>query len=275
MREPNFFLVGAPKAGTTSLYHYLAQHPDIYMSPIKEPCFFSEEARSENFEPALRARGQQIEQDTRDFIAGPMRERRSGGIVRDWVDYLRLFAPARHQRAVGEASVNYLWSRTAASRIAESFPGARILMVLRSPADRAFSQYCHVLTGGHCSQSFRDYVHESLWRAGAGLGVYHPFLEMGLYAAQVERYLQAFPRRHIGIWFYEDATADPPAFLRQVFDFLSVDSRFTPDTSRRYNQPRVTATMTADDRALMLDFYRDDIRRLQDLLNKDLSAWQA
>ena len=62
-REPNFFIVGAPKAGTTSLYHYLDQHPDIYMSPIKEPCFFSSEIRPENFEAHLRPRTLQLEEN--------------------------------------------------------------------------------------------------------------------------------------------------------------------------------------------------------------------
>ena len=70
MRTPNFFLVGAPKAGTTPLAHYLDQHPDIYMSPIKEPCHFSLEARPENFEPALRAHGEKMERMSRRYVRG-------------------------------------------------------------------------------------------------------------------------------------------------------------------------------------------------------------
>ena len=80
---PNFFIVGAPKAGTTSLYHYLDQHPQIYMSPIKEPNYFATETRQENFDPALRCEIARETRGLREFLSGPMRERRIGGIVED------------------------------------------------------------------------------------------------------------------------------------------------------------------------------------------------
>jgi hypothetical protein len=315
MREPNFFIVGAPKAGTTSLYHYLDQHPDIYMSPIKEPCHFSLEVRPENFEASFRAHAVRMEEDVRKYLDGPMDEKRSGGIVSSWDDYLRLFSGATAQKAIGEASVNYLWSRTAAEGIASRIPQARIIMVLRSPADRAFSQYLHNLSDGHISQSFKDYVRASLRHSGEGLGIHEPFLEMGFYADQVQRYFDRFPREQIGIWFYEETQFRPLEFLREVLEFLDVGRTFVPDTSRRYNEPRIakavksiqmirrlgvmnslqritptplkalvrsavykpsgSVTITPGDRALMLDFYRNDIRRLEAILNRDLSGWLA
>jgi hypothetical protein len=313
MREPNFFIVGAPKAGTTSLYHYLDQHPEIYMSPIKEPCHFSLEMRLENFEASVRAHAVRMEEDIRKYLDGPMDEKRSGGIVSSWDDYLRLFSGATTQKAIGEASVNYLWSKTAAEGIASRIPQARIIMVLRSPADRAFSQYLHNLSDGHISQSFRDYVRASLRHSGEGLGIYEPFLEMGFYADQVQRYFDCFPREQIGIWFYEETKLRMQEFLREVLEFLAVDSTFIPDTSRRHNEPRIakavksiqmirrlgvlhplrritptpiktlirsavykpigSVTMAPTDRVLMLDFYRSDIHRLEGILNRDLSAW--
>src|SRR4249919_676933 len=98
IRVPNFFLAGAPKAGTTSLYHYLDQHPEIYMSPIKEPCYFSDEIRYENFSDEIRR------PSTLDaYLAGPMIEKRFGGPVTRWHDYLRLFHRAQGKTAVGEA----------------------------------------------------------------------------------------------------------------------------------------------------------------------------
>jgi len=81
MRLPNFFLVGAPKAGTTSLYHYLDQHPEIYMSPIKEPCFFSTEIRDEVLDPKLRRRAARDNHDLQGFLAGPMLEKGFGDLV--------------------------------------------------------------------------------------------------------------------------------------------------------------------------------------------------
>jgi hypothetical protein len=313
MPEPNFFIVGAAKAGTTSLYHYLKQHPDIYMSPMKEPCHFSSEVRLEHFEPARRAQAERLIADSRQYLQGSMDHERSGGIVTDWDDYLKLFAAATTQRVIGEASVNYMWSRTAACAIAARIPHAKIMMVLRAPADRAFSQYLHVLSDGLVSQTFRQYVQASLRHGGEGLGVYHPFLDMGLYADQVRRYLDRFPRNQVGIWIYEEQQTRPHEFLREVLEFLEVDSTFTPDTTNRYNQPQIArhikpnrllrrmgvwpilkrltpaplkarvrdavyrpngqTVMQPEDRISMLEFYRADIHRLEAILGRDLSLW--
>jgi hypothetical protein len=242
-----------------------------------------------------------------------MDQKRSGGIVAEWRDYLRLFAAATTQRAVGEASVNYLLSKSAAGAIAARIPHALILMVLRSPAERAFSQYLHNVSDGLVTQSFRDYVRTSLRHSGEGLGIHEPFLEMGFYADQVKRYLDHFPRKQIGIWLYEETQAHPQEFLRDVLEFLEVDSTFTPDITKRYNQPQIprmarpnkvlrqvrmwravkrltptpiksflrnalyrpagSVTMDPEDRALMLDFYRNDVRRLEEILGRDLSPW--
>src|ERR1700751_3282597 len=150
---PNFFIVGTGKAGTTSLYHYLKQHPQIYMSPIKEPCYFASEIRLENFGPELLAMATRDAPALRNYLDGPMREKRFGGIVTCWEDYLRLFRQAQAEKGIGEASVCYLWSKTAARNIAAQIPDARILMILRDPAERAFSQYLPLLTNGYSRMS--------------------------------------------------------------------------------------------------------------------------
>src|SRR5436853_5806169 len=90
-RMPNFFVVGAPKAGTTSLYHYLDQHPEVYMSPIKEPNYFSSEVRPENLSEELQERSRNDLQAVKEYLRGPMSEKRFGGMVLEWEDYLRLF----------------------------------------------------------------------------------------------------------------------------------------------------------------------------------------
>jgi len=311
--EPNFFIVGAAKAGTTSLYHQLDQHPDIYMSPLKEPCYFASEVRPENFEPDSQERAREAARDLRSFLNGSMEEKRSTGIVCEWEDYIRLFAAATTQRAVGEASVSYLWSRTAAQRIAAQMPQAKIIMVLRSPAERAFSQYLHGVSDGYITESFQSYVCASLRHSGERFSLYHPFLEMGFYTDQVQRYFDRFPRNQIRIWVYEETRKRPLEFLREVLEFLDVDPAFVPDTSKRHNQPHIarmvkpaqalrrlgvwqmmrrvtpapmrtrlrgalyrptgSVRMDSADRALMLDFYRGDIHRLEGLLNRDLNAW--
>jgi hypothetical protein len=291
----------------------LDQHPAIFMSPIKEPCFFSSETRPENFEANLRGFAVQLEERVREYLRGPMDTKLFGGIVREWSEYLRLFLNATTQRAVGEASVNYLWSKSAPGNIAARIPKARIIMVLRSPAERAFSQYLHCVSGGVVSQSFREYVRASLRYQGEELGVYRPFLEMGFYAEQVQRYLDHFPREQIGIWFYEETISRQQEFLREVLEFLEVDSTVITDTTKRYNEPQIarmvkptqllrrtgiwgiakqlapqrlrqalrptlfkptgTVKMAQADKALMLDFYRTDIHRLEEILGRNLSAW--
>ena len=197
---PNFFLVGAAKAGTTSLFRYLDQHPDIYMSPIKEPNYFADEVRVENFAPEFQERLLRWREDLRVYLEGSRQERFTSGPVSDWNDYLRLFEPARDERAVGEASPSYLWSKTAARNIAVRCPGAKILIILRNPVERAFAQHLHTLSVISTPMTFREHIDAALRCREPKIGELYPFLEFGLYADQVERYLSRF---YVRIFLYE------------------------------------------------------------------------
>jgi hypothetical protein len=310
---PNFFLVGAPKAGTTSLYHYLAQHPEIYMSPIKEPCHFSAEIRPENFSDEMRAGVQAAFEEQRKYLQGPMTEQRSGSVGMDWDDYVKLFMNVKTETAVGEASIKYLWSKTAAASIRGKIPHAKILMVLRDPVNRAFSDYLEAVTAGALRCPFREYVESCLSSEGGKISLLWPILETGLYYESVKRYLNQFPRESIRILLYDDYRAEPASVLAEVFRFLGVDSGFKPDLSKRHNEPRVPrfiylnrffnkrsalngfATLcpsalkpllrklwvqprdriavSPSDREFLLSYYRDDIGKLARLLNRDLTAW--
>jgi hypothetical protein len=278
---PNFFLVGAPKAGTTSLYHYLDQHPQIFMSPIKEPCYFASEIRPENFADHLQAGIAKSLAEVQQYLSGPMTEKKFSGLVADWDDYQKLFRNADLQPAIGEASVCYLWSKTAARNIAVRLPDAKILMILRNPADRAWSQYQDSLSGGWPMRSFREEVQASIAQTGGKFDVTHPFLEHGLYHDQVKRYLDLFPAANIRIYWYEENIS---TILPSLFTFLNVDANFIPDTSQRHRVPRSilrrlgfgtrgSKPMHPTDRQLLIDYYRDDIHKLSHLLNRDLSAW--
>jgi hypothetical protein len=310
MRLPDFFIAGAPKAGTTSLYHYLDQHPGIYMSAIKEPHFFAAEIRAENCDPELRARMAGESRGLREFLAGPMREKRFGGIVTDWQDYLRLFANAAGAGAVGEASVCYLWSPTAPARIAEKIPGARILVMLRDPVERAFSQYLQGLGNGAIRWSFREHIERNLRHRGGILCVHYPFLEFGLYSEQLARYIERFGR-NVWIGFYEDFKARPLEVCRDICRFLGV-ADFSPVMSQRHLEAQVprlgvigwlrghgyweaaaritprrlrplvrralirrpgTTRMDPADRRFLVDFYRSDIRSLESLTGRRLGRW--
>jgi hypothetical protein len=312
---PNFFIVGAPKAGTDSLYYHLDQHPQIFMSPLKEPCYFSSEIRPNNFEPSLREQMVGEQQRTREYLLGPMSEKRFGGIVATWDDYLRLFANSKQETAIGEGSVCYLWSHAAAHAIASRVPSARIIIVLMDPAERAFAQYLKSVSDGTVGHSFREHLRVCFrGRTGDEFSVFNPFLEFGNYSAQVQRYLDTFPRNQINISFYEDAKANYSAWLDQILAFLGVEQHFVPDISKARPDPLIpkvfgaghrlkrsaawkkasgliprrlrstlkrmayrkagSMSLNPEDRALLVDFYRADIRRLEQVLERDLTVWR-
>jgi sulfotransferase family protein len=310
---PNFFVVGAPKAGTTSLYHYLDQHPEIFMSPIKEPSFLADEMRPENFEPELQPQVLREIEEARRYLRGPMKHKRFGGPVVVWADYLRLFENSHGAKAVGEASVSYLWSQSAANNIFARFPLARIVIMLRDPADRAFSQYLQALSAGRVHHSFRQQLEISLKDERPEFGILRPLLEYGRYSEQVRRYLDLFPRESVKVYLYDDFRQDPKGVVDDLFVFLGVASGFAPDFSRRHHQPSVpkyaraayylkrhgvwqtlkratpaalhphlrsaatnhrsTVKMDGDDRRALQNYYRQDIVCLSQMIGRDLSMW--
>jgi hypothetical protein len=314
-RLPNFFLAGAPKTGSTSLHHYLRQHPQIFMSPVKEPHYFADEVRIENFGPEYRRRALPLRQVLREFLAGPMITGCSAGPVTTWPDYLRLFQRASAEIAVGESSVCYLWSHSAARNIAARIPNARILIVLRNPIERAFSQYLHMLSFAESHVPFREHVLASVRSTTTCFSPQYPFLEFGRYGEQLQRLFTVFPRDRVRILFYEDYCRDAAAFLEEIFRFLGVDEEFTPELGERYMEANVPRSYTARrwlqrtgvwnaargvmpqvvrrqlrglafqrrkgfvlrtaDRALLADYYREDVAALSRLLDLDLTGWLA
>ncbi|MGH9622014.1 MAG: sulfotransferase [Bryobacteraceae bacterium] len=312
-RTPNFFIAGAPKAGTDALYYDLDQHPDIYMSPLKEPCYFSSEIRVGAFEANLQKRMRKEAEATREYIAGPIREKRFGGIISEWEDYLRLFAGAKHEKRIGEGSVTYLWSKTAAAAIASRIPDARILIVLRNPAERAFAQYLKSVSDGTVACSFGQHLQACFSHSKECLGLLHPFLEYGMYGEQIARYLTVFPREQISISIFEEIAVNPSKWLADICESLGVSTAFSPDYGRGHYRPNVprlvrltqaaqrcgawdiasrcipkqlktpikhavyrqpqSLKMEPENREFLRGYYRDDIRHLEDLLKKDLSIW--
>jgi len=270
---PNFFIAGAPKSGTTSLYHYLGQHPEIYMSPIKEPNYFASEVRLGQFSEHLRPRAERDLAPLRAYLNGPMREKRFGSLITEWPDYLRLFRKVQGQKAIGEASVCYLWSESAAANIHRRIPDAKIILVLRNPVEMVFSMYLHTLRSGAIQVSFREAIELGLQQRGGRLDVLHPFLDMGFYHQQLSRYLEAFPKKQLRIYWYEEYQAKPAPMLADMFRFLRVDPAFSPDMSKRYLEGMPDVALDPADKAFLIEFYRDDIGKLSDLLKRDLSSW--
>jgi hypothetical protein len=310
---PNFFIVGAPKAGTTSLYAYLGQNPDIFLSPLKEPYYFAAEVRLEAVSAEERPRVAREQRALERWLHAAHRPPRFGGFVAHWDDYCSLFRDAGTRTAIGEATPHYLWSPTAPARIAERIPQARIIVSLRNPIDRAFSDYLHMRTVGAVRRSFREQIAANLRDTRRQIGLDWPFLEYGHYHEQLSRWFAHFPRSQFHISLYEQLEHRPLELLASLQAFLGVEPRFDLDVSVRHNVPRVPRSgaatallrtyarlpalgrcvptalrrrlgarlvlprtalaMDPADRTYLAGYYRDEIRRLSALLDRDLVGW--
>lgn len=274
MTLPNFLIIGVAKGGTTSLHHYLRQHPEIYLTPVKETNFFWTEAR---------AHGRKT--------------------VQTLAEYERLFDGASTQKAIGEISPQYLNSETAAERIRRDLPDVRLVVSLRNPADRAWSDYLGRVRILRESGTFEDAI-----RSG------RPCLERGFYFTLLKRYYDRFLREQIHVMLYDDFAADQHAALRALFTFLGVNPDAAIDTRTKHNQaavprsvrlnrvlwPLIVAVqnlvpyrwrgsgllaallsktyqsappLAPELRRQLRDRYRDDIIATAELIRRDLSRW--
>ena len=153
---PDFFIVGAPKAGTTSLYFYLEQHPEIFMSAVKETNYFSYEAT--------------VKQNLYYNERG----------INDWEEYLKLFSEAGKKKAIGEASVSYLFYPEVAEAIKAKFPEGKIIIMLRNPVERALSHYNMDYKLGYVKTSF-DEILFSKNKTPLEELYYQQFISLGMY----------------------------------------------------------------------------------------------
>jgi hypothetical protein len=205
-RLPDFFIVGHPKSGTTALYEMLRAHPQIHMPPGKEPWFFATELH-ERTPP------------------------RPEGVARTLEEYAALFAAETPEQRVGEASALYLWSRTAAGRIAQQCPDARIVAILREPASFLRSLHLQFLQTNIETEPdlARALALEHARREGYAVPrhTYWPqtlfYSEHVRYLEQLRRYTAAFPREQVLVLIYDDFRADNDATVRRVLSFLEVD----------------------------------------------------
>jgi hypothetical protein len=295
---PNFLIVGAAKAGTTALYYHLKSHPQIFMSPVKEPRYFSSRGGSPAFTPPP---GLRLPLTT---------------TVASDDEYRALFKKVTSERAVGEASTHYLYAPEAAERIQLAIPAVRLVAVLRNPVERAYSNYLHqVREGLEPAADFLTSLAEEKERIALGWPPFWHYAARGLYHAQLTRYYERFDRRQIRVYLYDDFAADPASLMRDLFEFLEVDTSFVPDLDRRYNESGVPKSrrfrswirkpftyglvpnsvrtsalaqragamlnrlslakppMPVEAREQLSRFFRDDILALQELIGRDLSAW--
>jgi len=208
MRKPDFFIVGAPKCGTTAMYYYLKQHPEIFMPQRKEPHFF----------------GTDLEAPYPYFI----REKR---------EYLSLFSEAQDEKRVGEASVWYLYSKLAAAEIKEFCPSASIIIMLRNPVDMIYSLHSQrVYSGNEDITDFEaaldaEEERKQGLRIPKGVNLVEGlfYREVAKYTPQVQRYLDVFGRENVHVIIFDDFKSDTPRIYRDTCQFLGVDPDFQPE----------------------------------------------
>ncbi|MBN2043587.1 MAG: sulfotransferase [Anaerolineales bacterium] len=275
MMLPNFLIIGSQKAGTTSLYHVLREHPQVFMPAQKEVNYFFLQATYD----------QGVEEYQRNFA-----DANSGHL------------------AVGEASPGYICHPIAPSRIQRLLPGVKLILTVRHPVERAYSQYWDNRRSLSEYHTFEQAVEISLE------STYHPdrlgYFSRGTYIQYIRRYLDLFARENLLVLVFEDLILSPELFYRQVFEFLGVDPDFySPEMTEKFNPAAVWENpvyqwffrkplrtkhlpaklrqltfygartpwqyppMRADTRQILLDFYRPWNEELAEFLGRDLSNW--
>lgn len=222
--RPNLFIVGAQKSGTSALAAWLGQHPQVCMSFPKEPGFLAFGEHGYTYP---------------DGYGKPAPASRY--VVSDERAYLKLFAHATpQQRILGEASTWYLALPGMARKISDYSPGAKVIMILRDPVERAYSAWCHA-RGDNLEPCENFSAALELEAQRGEVEFLLRYQRMGLYSEALAEYQSVFPQEHLLVLFYEDVRTDPLSVWQAVCAFLAIDSAHAPAFDNRYNrsgQPR-------------------------------------
>jgi hypothetical protein len=211
---PDFFIAGVPKAGTTALHSALARHPELYLSPVKEPKFFLTDG------PPPTEGGPGDAKTYREHVWRP-------------ADYEALFAPAPAGALKGESTPFYLYSRAAQARIRATIPGAKLIVVLRDPVERAHSNWAHMWSAGldPCAD-FLEACEREESRAAAGWADFWRYTELGKYGEQLLHLYSQFPSDQVLLFRYKELIADPVRTLDKVCAFLGVTTGLLAEVPR-------------------------------------------
>lgn len=291
MTLPNFLIVGVQKAGTTSIYNYLREHPQVYMSLVKETNF--------------------LEKDWENLP--PEQQNKNGIVTLD--KYCELFADVKEEIAIGEASPNYLFHyESSAARIKKYVPNAKLIVVLRNPIERAYSDHLMHIRDAIGYRSLSEQIKYSSHKSF--------ILRKGFYYAPLSYYFDRFGQEQVKVFFYDDLCDNPQKFMQDIYQYLEVNEQFEPNTAKKAQVAKIpknktinnllkknnilrnTATnilktvmpvetrqrlrkrlidlnsqhkkqvpMSPEERQQLIELYREDVLQLQDLVRRDLSNW--
>lgn len=214
---PNFLIVGAAKSGSTSLYHYLNQHPEVFMPVNKEPNFFVSKYQL---------------QTSPDCPSYKLDKRR---MIFDEKDYFELFKDSKKaHKAIGEATVTYLYKPDyAIPNIKKYLGNPKIIIILRNPVKRAFSQYSYVCELGLEKDNFIDAISKEQERLKDNWSSTFAYIDQGRFCTQVKSYLEAFPNIHIIV--LEEFVKDKQKHLKKIYQFLDIDDSFINSFDEEHN----------------------------------------
>ena len=217
VRLPNFLVVGAEKCGTTSLYQYLKQHPDIYLPAKKELHYFT----YDHIEKIAEDPGGQ-------YVLNHACATRE--------EYETYYRETDAHVAIGEISPSYFYFSQISERIESELENPKIIIMLRNPIHKAHSQYMHLVRDNREHLPFFDALMAERQRIEAGWGPLWRYTESCLYSARVAKYIEVFGEDRIKIGLFEELSKDPQTFVKDLFEFLGVAPDRAIDTSRAYNE---------------------------------------
>lgn len=287
--RPNLFIVGAPKSGTTLLYHFLNNHPEAFMSEPKETNFFS-------YVPIKK---QKLYYDAEK--------------IQTLEQYEQLFSEAKGRKVIGEGSVSYLFYPNVAPDLFQYNPEANIIVLLRNPVERALSHFLMDSRLGFIQDSAEDIFYKNSKHKNAHLWFQQVF-ELGLYSTQLKRYFEYFPEKQIHIFFYDEIKKDTNAFFQEFCDKLElshVQFKFSSSNRNAFEAPKgkAIASLYKSERLRQLSkflipkslvgkiketfftkekptfseqflkdldlYYADSIRELEQMLDRPLDQWKS
>ena len=283
------------KAATTSLYTYLKQHPDVFMTHIKEPMFFNNLKQKNGF-----------------VVKGKKSKK-----ITTFDEYYSLFNSVKNEKAIGEASPSYIYNNKCATLINQYLPETKIIAILRQPVSRAYSNYLHAKQADREPiTNFEDAFNSEEERINKNWSPLYHYKAKGLYYNQLKRYYDLFPQKQIKVILFKDIIANPERVTKEVFGFLGVDNTFIPDVSKKanvsgtpkglfgwlimklrkhnlipniefsrilptflvkiilntiYSKPEKVSAETV--KKLTNKHYKEDINKLEKLIERDLSHW--
>lgn len=312
-KYPNFFVIGVAKAGTTSLYHMLGSHPEVYLTPIKETNYFAiKDLDFDNLRPDFK---HNTTIDVGKYIREGMQNQIHCANVTEKQHYLALYQKATDEKALGEICNSYIFCPTAIQEIHKDYPDSKIIVMLRNPIERAFSGYLMNLREGKTlASSFLEEINRDERLSPRGWGITINYLEMGKYFEQMQRVYTYFPKEQVRVYLYDDYKKDKKELIKDMYSFLEIDTHFYPEQDLKVNEaglPRfkyfnyfiaqtgflrkwarnilgesakkiVSKMMYSKDnvpkisneeKVYLQQYYREDIEKLSVLLDKNLENW--